>query len=722
MKRTRKPPRLFGTVIPAKRYEKKILKRIPLVGEREFLAGLYQKDGDTYVRPDDLPKKDTAHLRRLAKAVKHNRGLLQPVKLGLLAAIAGASLVFLLFFLSPILSRTIERGLESAFVARSDLAGFSIRPFDPGLSFDSLVVADRNRPMYNLFEIHSVRVQLDLGQLLRGRVVIRDLDAGELRFATGRSESGALPDTHPARRAASADRQETRSTLREDAAGLVQDGVDQLLSLDVEQIVAAELSRLTTPGVVDEQITSIRAEITDAREQIRDVQEDLASFRRDSQRLLSTDVRSIRSVDQLVSLYEETDAVARDAQAITSQVAAVSADVGESQARVTAAVEAITAAVQRDLSGIQERIPSASDVVAGPVAAFVEPHLFAIVEPYRDTIDTVLNAVRWLQARSADSDSAAQPGRQGRTVTFPSREYPRFLLERAAAGAAIASIQYSAELTSLSSNPDMMPEPTRARYQQQWNGRGAHVHAAFDTRTNATTPFDLDVLLERQPLTFTIPNAPFSFTGLAGSFDLTAEARLIEDNGSLGEELAAFLSVVPDELSFSSDGLIVQRVRSVIERAGSIDITIRAPAARGEAAVETNLDGPIRDEIAAFLAEQRDEILAQVEAAVRREIDEQRARYEQELEQIVALYAEIEGYVAEARTLADQVREQRNAIDARIAGLRDELEDRARAEVEAARAEAERRAREEAEAAAREAEGRVREEAGRIIDSIRSPF
>ena len=722
MKRAQKPPRLFRETIPSKRYERKILKRIPLVNEREYLAGLYRADGESYVREPELPKKDVAHLKRLAKAIKHNHGLFQPVKLGLLAFVAGGVLLFLLLFLSPLLETAIERGLESAFVARSTLEGFTVRPFVPGVSFDTLVVADRNRPMRNLVEIHSARLELDLGQLVRGRVVIREFDAGELRFGTDRISSGALPDGHPALTGRAGTGQDAATTLRDDAGTAVQDGVEQLLSLDIQEIVDAELSRLETPGVVDEQIAGLRVQLSEAQTDITALQTGTDTLRSDASRLLSTDIRSISSVDQLVVLYESSESLSRDATVLLNRVSTVSSDIAESRAQVEGAIAAVSEAVRSDTSGIQDRIPSAADILSGPVAAFVEPRIMAVVDPYRETIDTVLGAFGWLQQRSEDREATAGPGRSGRTVSFPSREYPRFLLERATAGAATESVQYSAELVSLSSNPDLLEVAPTARYEQRHNGRRAVIAAVFDSRENAPIPFDIDITLESQPIGFTVPNAPFSFIGLTGSFDLTAEARLVEAGGeTLREELVAFVRVIPDTLQFSSEGVIVERVRSVIERAGSIDIEVHAPAT-GDRTVRTNLDDPIREEITAFLSEQRDAIVATVEAEVRRRLDEQLARYDEELSQLSALYADLESYAGEARELADQVFEQRAAIENRITGLRGEVEDRVRAEAEAARREAERRAREEADAAAREAESRVREGAGRVIDSIRSPF
>ncbi|MFW6253275.1 MAG: hypothetical protein ACOC4F_05020, partial [bacterium] len=199
--------------------------------------------------------------------------------------------------------------------------------------------------------------------------------------------------------------------------------------------------------------------------------------------------------------------------------------------------------------------------------------------------------------------------------------------------------------------------------------------------------------------------------------------RLVETGGGeLREELVARLRIVPEELRFSSAGFIEERVESVIERAGIIEIDIGSPAPAGERAVRTNLDEPIREEIAAFLSEQRDIIVEEVEAGVRRQLDEQRARYEEELDQLLAVYSDVQSAAEEARSLADEALARRAALEARVAEVRGEVEDRARAEAEAARLEAERRAREEAESAAEDAEERVREEAGRVIDSIRSPF
>jgi hypothetical protein len=181
-KKTARPPRLFPAAIPESRFQKAILRRVHTSGDREFLLGLYALDADgTRRRKEELAEPEAKRLGRLAKSIAANRGAVQVPKLIILAVIVAAVIVFNLLFKNALLTRALVAGLEGVFVARSEVAGLDFRLLGGTIAIDRIAVADRDRPMRNLFELGRTKLAIDAFRLLEGNVIVRDLVCEDVR-------------------------------------------------------------------------------------------------------------------------------------------------------------------------------------------------------------------------------------------------------------------------------------------------------------------------------------------------------------------------------------------------------------------------------------------------------------------------------------------------------------------------------------------------------------
>ncbi|GEM_PF-4773786 len=140
------------------------------------------------------PKSLARALRLAAKADSIVRwGSLAPVSV--LAVLIVASVVLLR---DPLLHRGSVRGLEAAFGARAEVGGLSTR-LTPALELRNVKVANRNKPMRNLFEFERLAGGVAVGPILAGRVHVEELAIEGLRLGTERSESGALTHAEASR-------------------------------------------------------------------------------------------------------------------------------------------------------------------------------------------------------------------------------------------------------------------------------------------------------------------------------------------------------------------------------------------------------------------------------------------------------------------------------------------------------------------------------------------
>ena len=189
-----KVPKLFKPDIKERRFKKKILRRIYIESERDFLLRLYSLGSEgRYTRSAELSNEEAKRLKALARSIKKNRGVVRTGKLSLVAILVAGILVFNFAFKNRLLERGLERALEAVFSARAEVNGLDFRILGGRLSFDHLSVADEDQPMRNLFELGATEVDLNTGELLKGKVVISNLESRQISWQTPRDSSGALP-------------------------------------------------------------------------------------------------------------------------------------------------------------------------------------------------------------------------------------------------------------------------------------------------------------------------------------------------------------------------------------------------------------------------------------------------------------------------------------------------------------------------------------------------
>ena len=752
-------PKLFPIRIPQRRLERKILRRIPIRTEREWVRSLYGMAPGGRVTPEEqsaelseagseggapavadkpsrtperaepavcersteLSPEDIRHLRRLAKAVRHNRGFFQPVKLWILGVIVVAVTVFAVVFANPLAASGVERGLELVFGARADIDGFRLRIAEPGFAFESLSVANRNEPMENLFELARGELRLDLGQLLRGRIVVRSIEARDLAFATERNVSGELP---PHRQPPEADPGEARPSAEEQISSLLGDVEGEvrgvISGIDARAILEAELEALRTPDAVEAEIRraeTIIEEWNDRADRATRIVEQLES---DAREILALDPATIDSVSRLREAYATAERVIDGGRSLYVESergveAAISA--GE---RLGGAFEQIARSLDEDIAYIEGRIPDPETVLRAPFAGIITGIVERQAAPYIERVQVALDAYERLTALRERFDEVrgerGEPARRGRDLTFPTTEYPRFLLEKALVSVVDGPTHYEAELRTVSSDPDLTGEPVRAGFLWETDDRGGSVGARIDYRETSDERFGLETALYGQAMDLaTGGDGVIPVRGISGTYDLDLSLA-VSTAGSVA--VAAGHSLVSPVIEFAAENELTRRARSVLDRTGTVVTRIVIPAVDGPP-ISTNLDEALAAEIAEFVNALREQALDEAETLVR-------ARFAEEIVRVEEYYAAAESVVESARRRYEEAKElyerserEMERIESRITNLEAEIERHVREEAEAAAREAEERARREAEEAARRAEERAREEAeGRIRDAV----
>ncbi len=754
MPKTNKPkiPVLFRRIRTQEQLRRRVLRRVYLPSDQSFIQSLYEPgatQGSVQIRLD-LNQDETKRLRKLAKGVRASRGFFHPVKISLLVFVVVAVLVFNFVFRDRLVTAAFERGLEEVFQARSEVIGLQVKLLGPALEFDLLRVGDQRKPMQNLFELGSSRLELSLREILRRRVVVEEFRVSEIRFGTERSSSAELP----------LDRQRPVTDTADGGAASLVPELPSLESLgladfDVAAFIDAHFQSLQTVAAIQAGVAEFEERIEYWETRVSEYQGRVRELRGLSESLTALDPSTIRTVGQaretyntVISGVERIESVAEDLSALSTQIVAE----GD---RLWTDVSALSATINADMEYLTSLLPSPAEAGAGLAVALLGPELIERLLELRVRVEDGRSQLERLQALAASRSTTAGSRRQGRIVTYPSAEFPRYLLKLAElsgirdSGSA-GEERYEGSLRAVSSNPNLVDEATRLNFGTSVENRQMSLETELDLRSGTETPVSLEIDARGYPYTSPTLPAAMGLQRLSAVSNWELGLRVDRDSWTRGALTLGLEDI--DVTAEAGAGALGRLLAEVLEEAGAAQIRAEFafhPSQAPSLSVRSDLEALLRERARGLAEERLTEYEQQLRAELESRVQAELAAFEPYLGELEALQDEIGRYYEEVmqyRQAAEQQRarieQQLSAYQAELDQARREAEERARAEADAARAEAERRAaeeqarieadaeqrRREAEAAAeqqrREAEEAARREAERRAREAlpRSPF
>jgi uncharacterized protein (TIGR03545 family) len=375
--------------------------------------------------------------------------------------VTGCFIVFFTVFANPLLGRATEKALEGMFDARADVQNFRLNVFRFFVSIDRVAVADRDKPMTNLFEVEKPLISLNPAALLRGSIYINELSAASIRLGTPRTVSGALP-AKPAKAKPERPKSETPPLI-------------DLKNFDVMALFNREYEKLNTPRLYDEAIAAYNEMLEKYQGQAELTGTQNSQLQELSQPLLAINASALRDVQIITRTVQDTTALVNTVQVtaenVTQLLRGLEADIKLAQALEQSARTALTDDINR--------LKSYADIGSGAAFAALEPSIREILsdtgEKYLSYGIRVLEVLERLTADKRALD-LTEPARAG-TVQV----YPKFYLGRIASDFTLDNRNWVFDMRHISSDPDITGDPVTlaldftedgSAYQRQAGFRG----------------------------------------------------------------------------------------------------------------------------------------------------------------------------------------------------------------------------------------------------------
>lgn len=528
-----KIPSFFRPHFTLKDFEKKLKSKTYNPRAKELLDQLYTKSPEGYDLKPGLveqfakDKKWAKEVLGLAKSIKASSGWIDPTKLILVAVLLLGAAGLNALFLEDWTRIGVIAGLESVFEAKVELEGFRFAPLESKAGFRKLVVANKDSPMENLFELEEGAADLDWDALLQGKAVIRRLVAQNIQIGTPRATSGALPKTKA---------NDNSSKVQDDGANELMEqllpdlsGPLALLSLDPVEIVKKELSNLSTPKLAQEAVQTYQERTLYWQGQWSSATKEYEEINLQVRRLAQTNVKEIKTVPQVTLLLSDLEQLGTSVQRISRQandlVKEFDSDVKTLQTFPPRVSQAVLSDVQY-LKGLVSLAPGKALDVA---QQFLSTPTMGV---YNEILGYATQAVGLLsQLKTGDSkkEVGVSLQRQGQRIPVRTEKaYPEFWIQELIVSVGPSKAEtLKVNVSNLTNRPEWLEDPTRLTVEVLSDPqRPLVLKGQLDLRPLATKIVELELQTREPQFVFEVPGNFLDMKTISGVADISIDLGL----------------------------------------------------------------------------------------------------------------------------------------------------------------------------------------------------
>lgn len=697
-----KIPSLFKKKYSVKKFEKKILKKLYVPGDRNFVAENFnytelsaseKKDGKTRVifTGNALKTKaDENRLKQLSKEIKKQHGTVKLLPLGLFLLVCVGIFGFFLIFGNMIVEKVLVSSLEGIFGAKAEVSNVRLSLPSSLLKLDRITVANKDAPMYNLFEVEGVKLEFNLLELTRKKVDIEDFTISGIQWGTKRAVSGALPEKEQKKIEKKASKPpafvvELTDKIKEEALASL-DTLNE--SFNPKLKLEKTLAELESPGQI-EKLEVTGTEIAGRwSKTISETEGEILTFAGEALELGKTDFSKLNfedpevSISELRKLLEKVAAVKKQGEILQqralkiksdfeSDVSTVQAEITNTQAVFNAdkarILDACSIVNNYSLDSISSILSETATVMVGNILGKWEPLV-------RDVSSFVIQNLKNKDSKPVKESKKNVIARsKGRTFSFGMNNKPSFLLENAffSVGAdpkkdSGSNLYTMLSIKDISSDASLWGKPASALCSVYVNGMEFSGEGTADFSDSSTVPVLLKADCGKIPVDFSIPGMEF-ISGLKGN--LNGNFNVSFDN--TGKWTLDFRGTVSQAVLSSGDlgeSFFIDLYKQVLAGITTVDLNVVVNGYQTEISslsVKSDTDKQLVSGVKSVLNSELEKI-----AASMREYGEEYIRsLEVKLEEPIAKIREYTGKIQE---LSTKLSDSEKLLD----GLSEKIQDR----------------------------------------------
>jgi uncharacterized protein (TIGR03545 family) len=582
-----------------------------------------------------------------------------------------------------------------------------------------ITVANKDKPMTNLFEMGRTTINIKTAALLRGKVYIEEISAAEIKFGTPRTVSGAIPLKQK--------KEKPAKPPKEDGPPLI-----DLANFDAMALLNQEFNKLATPKLYDLAIETYNTTFTKWQGEIDNTQAKIKELQTASAPLMSLDINNfnVRDIEEIRKTVQDINTMVTTVQSAADDAQRMIGGI-ESDINTARQLEQnARSSLNDDINLLKSYIDLGSGNAFGVLEPFIRDMLSDSAEQYLDYGLMALEALEKIKAKSeAKPKSEPKPKKEkkvvfkGRNVIYPVTSYPAFFLGKLASDFTLDTWNWHFDLRDVTSDPDLINKPVSLDLGvAEVTGlmRKVNFDGKADFRTKPDDKFDAQIEASGFPLKLDKELSKAGINGFTGvsafNFGLTGHSSGgVSGKGGVDITQAQLLEPV---------GTIAIAAADAVNQAGNIRLGLEYiyhEDKNDEFKIDTNLAELINQAVRRIAQAYAQKAMQEIERALRAKIDEYIDGKFASKDQIDTLLKVAKGDMSALNDVKASLTSKKDEFEQKIKGVADQymqqgteavqqVTDEAAQRAEAAKLEAERQAEEAKEAARLEAE-RAAEEA-----------
>lgn len=356
-----KLPGLMKKSYTQKKLQKKILSKLYVPGDKDYVASLFEKGADKKGREVySVPKgkefnvSEIKRIKILAKEIKANKGTVKLVPLIAVAVFIACVGIAVTAFKNPVAKWGIKSSLQAVFGAKCDIDSVNIEIFGSRITVRNLAQASSSDPMKNLFEFELLDLDFNLSQILRAKFNVENIEITGIKTGTDRKKSGALPvkKKSPEEKEKKTDSTGFYASLEEKAGTSVSDAKNAFAELfaayNPQNIISNIQENLQTEKVskeVEEELKVLVENWKNKPAELNKISEDLKSS---TAKLTSLDVSSVKTPAEAAAFVKEIESAVSSVKDAKESVSSVMGSFESDKTKISSMQKKMTDAVESD--------------------------------------------------------------------------------------------------------------------------------------------------------------------------------------------------------------------------------------------------------------------------------------------------------------------------------------------------------------------------------------
>jgi uncharacterized protein (TIGR03545 family) len=699
---------LYRKSYTEKQFQKKIASRIRIPQDQKTLLALVVKDNDpktgkTRVSFDTskvVDKKAIKGLNRIAKDIKKQKGRINIVTVAMALALSVALFLALVVFRNVIARIAITNALQNTFGARCEIDDIDVNLLTTRFYLKGLSVANKDKPMKNLFEIGTFELDFNLLELTRAKLVSENTEITGITWNTDRAVSGELPPKKAkkiAERKASkpnpvvagilAQKDKVASEVSVDAG--LQSLQDQF---DPRVMIEKEKANLKSPAIVAEITEKVPTMSERWEKKGPELKAEVDATAKEVKRLQGIQVSSIKTVEEVRTLLAEVDSAkksfSRSYGLAKEHADAVQADIKTVKA-LSSEAEAALKADQKRLALLADQVKSINlDSGKKMISSSFTTFLVATLGSYYPYLDKAMSSFKDFQSsskkdkpQSLKKKAGAVSRLPGREISFAANSLPKVVFRsiNLSARDSASGIEGAGGIKNLSNDADALGVPATFTASLAHGTMSERLSGTIDARTGSAVPFSADFIASGYPLK--IDTGGTGVPVIGGNLSATGNLSVKADSSVL---INALMNVKPAKVGIAqfNPSFLYTATRDALASVSSIALDVGVGVSpQGEVSLELSSD--VDDQVFAALQQTLKNKVAEVKAALKKEAEAyiagQKGAYSKELARFTSASSLITSSLTDIKGQEKVLDQKKAELDKRVKDIAAEKADAAAA-------------------------------------------